>query len=629
MIGLLAWAYAQASPAVERVPSPDPPTLVYYNARLALREGRPAEAVKLWWLRNALVYQSRGRASAYDEDFVSVTWASLGALGVCPDGLARDEDGAGLWPLALHNWVVRNMNRSGPAGRPRVFEAYELGRQARLVSIDDVLSADELRTVDLVRGACLRPRLALLDAGESPTARLSDRQVTGRLLQALLRRALETLSADAVHGRAVVEARLFDLDLQLAALAAREAQQRAQRRAERGRAIGLSRGSVAAVRADGPATTLAPDSEPARILTECASWPIAEWMALSEDRRRFLFDRAREYGGDAERWTAVALGIVDALIAERDGAQVEEWIARSGDAEAVWSGERGRRLLDLDRESGFREGAVIALHRGVALLAAGDQPGALRAIAAAAARAGDSRAAEPVASLSTRWLSYVASQFAITEELLVTLKELVGSQAYTVLLEDLMWHAAFRADRASFERGAGDQAGALSRRLALLRPLASGDVGRFAQGVREGLARSPNETLRFVRQWVERLEREDAEVRTTHVPAVVRLRALVRDAAEEEGANGRLATTILDRTQALLDGVGGEDAAATARERARAFAPGAEVFAGSVRLAPSDALPWPFVATAAAAPSVYTSIELTPVEWQTDGGWVFGWQIRG
>lgn len=618
MTWLVALAFAQA-------PAPDRATLVYYNARLALREGRPAEAMKLWWLRNSLADRT-GEVSAHDADFGSVTWASLGALGVCPDGLARDEHGAGLWPLALHNWVVRNLNRSGGRGRQQLFDAFELGRQARYVSIDDALSAEELLAVDLVRGACLSPTWSV----QMPAARLSDRQVAGRLLQALLRRALATLAPDEVRGRAAIEARLFDLDLQLAALAAREAQQQARRRAERGRAIGLSRGSVSAVRAEGPPTTLAPGSEPARILAECASWPTAEWMALSEDRRRFLFDRGREYGGDPAQWTAVALGIVDALIAARDGAQVEQWIARAGDPEAVWGGDRGRRLLDLDRESGFREGAVIALHRGVHLLAAGDQDGAIRAVAAAAARAGDSRASDEVAGLSRRWLSYVASQYAITDALLVTLQALVGSQDYAALLEDLMWHAAFRADRASFDRGAADQPGALGRRLALLRPLAGGDVTRFARGVEQGLAAEPNETLRFVHQWVERLEREDAEVRAAQIPAILRLRALVRDAAGEEGANARLAIAILDRSQAVLDGVAGQDDAATSRERARAFAPGAEVFAGSVRLAPTDALPWPFTAALAAPPSVFTSLELLPVEWQDDrGGWVFGWQIRG
>ena len=68
------------------------------------------------------------------------------------------------------------------------------------------------------------------------------------------------------------------------------------------------------------------------------------------------------------------------------------------------------------------------------------------------------------------------------------------------------------------------------------------------------------------------------------------------------------------------------DAPLDARDRARAISAERDVFAGNVRLAPSDPLPWPFTPEKVSSPSVFLPIQLTPVEWPAeDGGWVFGW----
>ena len=633
---LLALAWGQA-PAPALAP-PSTATTVYYNARLALREGQPAEAVHLWLLRSALENQT-GRVSAHDEDFRTVTWAALGELGVCQDGLQRDEGGAGLWPVAMHNWVVRNMRRRVRGPRPRAFDALALGRQQRYIDINDVLGAQELQTVTLSRGACLRPRLALVASGELVTARLSDRQVAARLLHHLLSQARDTLNPAQVRGWAVIEARLFDLSLQLTALAAREASQRAREQAREGRLIGMGRESIEALRAAAPTTTLSPESEQARILAACVDWPTEEWMALSADRRRFLFDHARTQSDDPAALDAVALGILDTLIAQGAGQEAEQWIARlspgAASAQVVWSGERGQRLLALDRASGFRERGVIALHRGVYHLEAGELPEALRTLAYAMQHAPDSRAADEVLRLSRRWLSFVAAQFEITDDLLITLQALVPRRDYSLLLEDLLWRAALHADSASFARGLQSQGGrdALARRLVLLEPLAAGNLRRFAQQIRDGLRDSPSETLRFLDQLVQRLELEDAEVRAAHIPTLRSIRELVLPLSTGAGGGGSLgrgADALLDRSAAILEGLGALGPGASSRDQARALDPSGEVFAGSLRLAPADPLPWPFRAEEVSAPSVFLPLQLTPREWRgPDGSWVFGWNIQG
>jgi len=620
---LSAWALAAPSDA----------TVVYYNARLALREDAPHEAIRLWLLRNALEDQT-GHVSPHDPDFHSVTWSALAELGICPDGLATDEDGAGLWPVAMHNHIVRTRGRRTRTPRPRAFDAFQVGRHQRHVAIGDVLDLEELNAVKLSRGWCVRPWRAQVMAQEGLKPQLRDRQVAARTMRDLLERSRETLHRDRVRGWGVVEARLFDLDLQLTALAAREAKRDARNNARWARIVGLGRGSIRAMNEEAPTTTLDPDSAAGRVLQECVHWPVSEWMALSTDRRAFLFDHARQFAEEHNRdltaLDTLAMGILDAAIDLRDGALAQAWIGRIEDPtlqEAVWSGERGRRLLGLDPDTGFRERGPIALHRGVDLLSRGDLEEALRSLALALQQAPTSRAAEDTAQLSRRWLSYVAGRFRLSETLVTTLKALVPRRDYAVLLEDLLWRAAFHADPDSFAIGvehAGGRA-ALDRRMVYLQPLARGDVAQFARGLRVGLDASPSETMRFLDKLIARLELESADIRQAHAPTLAAVRAVLRPyATEVDGRFARKATELVDRCLAVEDGL---TDAVLAPERG--LDPTADVFAGNVRLAPSDALPWPFVVATPPAPSVFVPLSLDPIEWTADdGSLVFGWSIH-
>ncbi|MEL6349000.1 MAG: hypothetical protein AAFV53_38200 [Myxococcota bacterium] len=621
-------------------PPPGDQTVIYYNARMALREARPQEVVKLWLLRNAVRDQT-GEVSPHDPDFHSLIWAALGELGVCQDGLEADKEGAGLWTLALHNWVVRNLRRRMRPQQPRPFDAFTLNRQQRFVAVGDVLSTEEMRTVELFRGRCLRPRLALTTIGELPTADLSDRQVAARLLGNLLERAAENLDEDVVRGRSVISARLFDINLQLMAIAAREARQQTRDDVRQGRLLGMSRTDLEVIRADADAYAFPSDSDAARILRDSVTWPISEWMALRADRRLFLFRHARDFVDDPEQIDRISLGVIDALIVQGDGEEVEKWIAHRGveaslDAETpIWSGERGRRLLALDPESGFQERSVIALRRGVSLLEAGDLPGALRLMAYAIRYAPESRERQAVENLSLRWLSYISSQFEVSESLLVTLQELVPRRDYAVLLEDMLWSSALRADRSSFDRAVMGQVGrgALERRAEAIQPLAAGDIGRFLRNTRRGLRDTPGETLKLLEEFLNRLEAEDADIRSAHIRTLAELRELLRPLSIEAGSTGRQsrrATELMDRSQAIVEGLGQYQMSTTRRDRARALNPDTEVFAGSLRLAPTDPLPWPFRPAEIAAPSIFAPVDLIPEERRAaDGEVIFGWRIEG
>jgi hypothetical protein len=611
---------------------PSDQTLVYYNARIALREGKAEEALRLWLLRNAIESQT-GVVSAHDADFRSVTWAALGDAGICQDGHRTDEDGAGLWPLALHNWVVRNMGRRPPPLPANPFKAFDLSRQQRFISVNDVLDSNELEAVRFFQGPCMLANTALIRAGERPDAALSDRQVTARLLRNLLEQARLSLKEGQVRGRAAIEARLFDLDLQLTELAAREARQKELEDLRRGRASGMLRGSLDAIREEAPVTTLGPDTEAARILQACVDWPVSEWMALSPDRRIFLFDHAREQVDAPEKLDAIALGVLDQLIDAQEGAQAERWIARYSAKQTIWSGERGAALLALDDESGFSERGVVALHRGLYQLETGDMTESLRSLAYALRYAQESRDADALENLSLRWVSYVASQFEINDALMLTLKELVPRREYSLLLEDLLWRAALRADTSSFERGQRYQVrgNAMERRLWMLEPIAQGELSTFERQIRKGLKDNPNETLQFLERLLQRLELEDAQVRTLHIPTLLTIIDSLAPLMEGDprGRAPRKAAELADRSQAILEGLGAMEPNASDGQRGHTLGPDGEVYAGSVRLAPSDPVPWPFPLIKASAPSAFEPLDLTPVEWQQDGEMVFGWEISG
>lgn len=609
----------------------EPPeqSLIYYNARMALREGQPEESVRLWLLRNAVESRTH-RISPHDADFGSVLWAALGELGICQDSVRPDEDGAGLWPIAMHNRLVRKANRR-PTPRDNDFRAFAVGLQQRRVAASSVLDRHELSNLRLADGPCMGPwvqarRLDFLPSGDG------DKPLgQTRLLLHLLELTRETLDTERVSGMAAVEARRFDLNLRIMELVAREARREVGSSIGPGRWIGREAFGWDPTADRLAAQELRAQASANAILEAAPHWPVSEWMSLSADRRQFVFDRARAHGADPEQLRQVALGILDALVQAGEGAEAEQWIARfDGDPAEIWSGERGRHLLALDPASGFRERAVLALHRAVRLLEEGDARGALNSFAVALREAENSRASEDVRGLARRWTSYVASRYESTEELLTVLQSQLPPPDFAPVLEDLMWSAAFRADRASFDRGLARPGGrgALSRRLANLRPLAEGHSTRFTDQIGRQLDRSPSEVFRFLDEFVTRLEREEPGVREAQAGTLWRLRETVRPIVARTATPNRVqrqAEEFLLRTQALLP-----EATEHVDDRARALGPRGEVFAGNIRVAPTDPLPWPFAASAVSAPSVLEPLRLIPVEWRdASGQLVFGWRIEG
>lgn len=603
---------------------PSAPTLVYYNARLALREHQATEALRLWLVRNALKSVT-GEVSEHDEDFRSLTWVAAGDRGICQDSLRLDTEGAGLWPLALHNWFIREMRRGEPRERPAPFGAFQVPQQQRFISLKDILGSQELRTVRFYRTNCYRMKDVLVGAGESYFADTTDRTVQTKVLTFLLETSLRSLDTERVTGRSTITARLLDIRLKRMDLLQRRAKRDYRRKRTQIKELGAS---------IEPPKDIAKSKDIINLLSVTAGWQVDDWMALEAARRLYLYDWVRRSAPASPQRQAVELSLIDRLMDDGDGKELNAWIAFMGTTEAtkrlIWSGDRGQRLLGLQAKTGFRERSSIALHRGVDAVGSGFLPEALRAFAYALHFANESKDAEQIRRLSLRWLSFVARSFEVSHELLTMLVALVPRGDLSQVLEDLAWEAALSADLASFDRtvAAYRGRGALRRRIHQLRPLAQGDGGAFFTQIRDEFEDSPHVTLRFIRRYLERIETQDAEIRSNHRDSLRDLRALLARQAELLGGGlGRNADKLERHCSALLEGLPEANPGDSARDRAQGLAPGTEVFAGSIRLAPSDPLPWPFPLPSVRAPSVFKPLNITPVEWPSPSGLIMGWKL--
>ena len=630
-------------------------TLAFENARLALRDGKPQDALRLWLLRNAL--ESSGTPPTHDSDFRSVVWAALGETGFCADGMIEDDvGGAGLWPLSVHNWLIKNVAKPPPE-QPSPWSSFRGGVQQRSISLRDVLSLQELKSVRFYRASCwiqhtTQPQLST-SSSSLQYVDMDERLSVGLMMRDLIALAQRTLMKDKVEGLAVLQTRAFDLDVALTRMQASAAKQENSLTDQLLRSAGVSPGGRFQF-AEQKKEALAASSA-TRLWRSAMTWPAREWLSLSPQRRLSLFvDADLGLGPDniASR-ERVILDVTDELIRRKDGAEVQSWLALSGrwfrlpntdegqtraaDPDrlrlmtAMTSGERGERLLALTPADGFRERGAIALHRGVAFLKAGDTLEALRSFAVALSHADDSVDAENVHRLAQRWLSFVLGQYVSSEEVLGVVDRFVPAVDYGVVVESLLWRAAFHGDvdsvarltaSARRKRNVGVQT--LSKQL---QPLAEGDPGRMWTELTSS-KQSDAAQARFAERLLDQLALEPLDVRANHRQTLALLLGQLDPMiARATAAQQKRLTKVRLRAQTLRDGVGDFDD--EVRGRLDAISPDKEAYAGSVRLAPADPLPWPFAAPRPTPPNAFVPIKLVPVEWRAaDDTLVFGWSMR-
>lgn len=587
------------------------PTLAA-NARIALFQGRPDDALRIWLLQNAVSAHARdaGFAEPARADLLSSTWAALGETGLCIESLATDDDGAGIWPIAAHNHLVRNFNGRPERAPPDPFLAFDSGQQRREVQARSVLSSAELKSITFQRGSCkaVGRTLAHVDQEYGPlagsAATREKRLHNARALRELLVWSRASVKRDRLASFAPVESRIFSLELFLASASS------------------------------DPEKTRTPKSLETRSLLERASrWSPQDWMALDSEGRLLLFPQVKDLLPSQEARETLIFAILDELSKARKGAEAETWIAflSANDLpqtrKAVWANARGAELLALDAGSGFRERASISLHRGIDFAERGEMPEALRAIAYALSWADESREAEAMRQLSRRWIAYLAGHYRVEAALLSSLRQVLPREDFHFVLQELLWRAALRSDKASYNALSQLNTGrsAAAGRLARLSPLARGNLGAFNAALKRDLAAEPFATRKFAQDFVEQIEREEARVRRRLLSSLLVLQSALAGLVEGAGGNAALfAGELLPRCDALIRGLRSEKPA----ENPRTLAPDATVFAGNVRIAPTDAVRWPFAVPASVTPSVFTPLKLTP--WDKplpDGTQLAAWKV--
>ena len=571
--------------------------MILRQMRRSIENIKNADVMRWWLARGAL--EAQGRTNDLIVPMTSALWVAAGATGACIENYPYDNSGAGIWPVAMHNYLVHNININRSKGETlqNQFQFFKKSKQSRLISYDDLLNSVELKSFITRSGSCAARSNILqnLERLNTDYKDANNRTTIAVSMLHFLMRARETINAEFVMSNSLIEARIFDLKLYLAS----------QKKGKGGR----------------PMTA----PEKAELLQLASKWNVSDWMSLRAERRLFLYSQIADSIADYETKQKIILGIIDALISEKKGTEISDWVAFLNATEyeqkkVIWDGQRGDRLLGLGAESGFTHRGVVALHRGVYFFQAGDVREALRSFSLAIKYSDESAQPQPVRLAARRWLSYVAGSYDVKPELVAVLKEVLPREDFNIILQDLVWRSALHFDNKSFDslmKFASGQA-AWTARLQRLVSLSRGKVREFNSELNASLNEDPYASSKFITELFDHIESEEIKIRKDLNPVLLALQGqfLSMQADPEKGkSSSRFLSEALIRCDALLKGsTQGGAVLKTARENIRSLNPKAVVFAGSVRLAPTDILPWEFLQRTFEPPSVFLDIGIFPAE---------------
>jgi hypothetical protein len=389
--------FADAPPDVEALQKKS-----YALARQATLEKNSVGTLKAWLLAQALTEQ--GYPFPDPRSFHRLIWLSLDRENLCPD-LAPELDDLGLWSLIYYNFAVKRYRASSQS--TGTLSPLVPGQDSiRMVNLESSLSLAEWKSLKVFRSECrLQERLA----NDDKTLPARARSLV--VLESLLKQAQKTVRPE-VEGRPLIDARLEQVQLALA----RETKQ-------------------------------PPPSSPTKNLEKLSH---QDWARLDLATAAELFpawQKAHKEQEGQER----ALAIVDQVIELRQSDKLKFWIAQASPMEkrdlraAIWSGERGAKLLTQDR---FSERAVVALYRGVDQLETNRLEDAFRSLALARKFASVSRQRKDIEWHLGNWLKYAAIRYQVSDELLKYLIAYLEPEDLREILKQMVWQAAFHGDAA-------------------------------------------------------------------------------------------------------------------------------------------------------------------------------------
>ena len=607
---------------------------VHANARLALRDDYPDETLKLWFLQNSLESTSQ-EAGPYGDDFHSLAWTALSRLGICAEGLAKDSKGAGIWPVAQHNLMLKMLRKPPLTSRLTPFDAFQLGYQQRFVGIYDVLNRDEIAALRFRSNFCLTPYLEKAEIWDFPWSDNDLRVTRAIVLKRLLQDALTTTANPKVRGQAVLSARIFDLNLYLIDQVERERRRARSEQARAGKTAQFSPKAVRDMTHPRERAFIGAEREQEEILEQSSKWQTAEWLQIEPERRLYLFMRTAEFHQNSMNLDKLLLELIDVFIARKDGQSLNHWLGvyhelSDGDRRReIWSGQRGQQILQLGPEEGFQEQAVIHLHQGIHAIQTGDYLAGFKAFAESIAVADTSTHPDKVRNLALRWIAHTAGQFTLDKTLLSILEKSLPKLERIEILESLLWQAAWSGDEAAFKLGEKQLARrrAATERMATIRPLASGDIKMLIRNLKQVSAQRPSAAIKIVEVLLQTFERQTLERRRAHRTTLTALNRYLDwlIGKQDQRSFERRLTRLEDQLDSISLGL---DNLSDSDRVLQETSPYSTTFIGSVKLAPTDTPPWPFRVPSIKRPNPFSPIQLTPVEWRSkENELVMGWLL--
>ncbi len=535
---------------------------IFHNAWLAARDDAYTEVLQHWYLFQSLAIDRQ----AYAAPFASLLWATVDHLDLCPENLELDRAGAELWPLVLHNYLIRHRKDSDrpPQLKPEGVEAFQSGFQRRRVALTTTLEAPEMLALEVQRFPCsavaqsrdLDDRALKEPAAKSGSRVKVVKEERARLLLAFLRQArLHWQEGDAAR---LLDLRIFSIQLYLE---------------EKGQAD-------------------------AALVEQAAALADAE---LDADTIAFIPQLIAESDLPLARRRTLLLEWLDRAIARQDAAGTRRIIGLidrlDPDARVlIWSGVRGERLVAWGEN--FPEGSALALHQALDYYGQRQILPTLRSLAEST-RLGAADDASAV--LAMKWIKFILLQYRFEGRLLDFLRQYLKPATFKAMAQDLMWTSVFYRERYFIEQTQtrdllGYRLRSMQDKLSLIA------AGRDGQVIKALEKDEPRQALQFIRSFTEQLSGQSQ-------PLIVRMEFLLRGmqkVVDRQVGHSALQQDVRLALDALLIRAG----ALSEQQKDRQVAAGASVMLGTVAVEPSGAAPWPFPDPERVGLNVFRAIHL-------------------
>lgn len=402
---------------------------IIQSAKSALNEKNYDDVIKLWLIHNGI--KSQLEKAQYGE-LITLTWYAASRLGICPQNLPKDELGAGLWSIVVHNYIISPRKTKGIQDRYGIgkLRSFTKGKQYRKIDLNDVISPEELGTIRMKSGHCDISDLIVSGVDLDTAGRKRNQYFnsnTAVVLKDLLSYAQKNIATPNIIGKSVINARLFLIGLYL---------------------VKNNSNKLPQI-----------ESFLAKTKRKLLGFTADDWASLPYEIQFALFPSALETIEHRDKRQQLILGIIDRLIALKKGESVEGFIAFL-DAQSdpllkrkIWNETRSNGLLALDRErTGFKGRSIIAWHKAVEYYDKGDLEGAFKYFSLALEFAGENPKEELIKRRIKNWISRILSEYRFDRRVIDFLYSYLKTTELREIEKELIWKAAIYQEPYFFKK---------------------------------------------------------------------------------------------------------------------------------------------------------------------------------